>query len=95
MQTLKTTVPGWPEGIRLIPVPSEKLEGKKSEYDIIQDEQGSRYEIMQCYTFERDEPFPAGLLLLATGQVYGSSAIWQKYSKSDFMYFFICKKLEK
>ena len=93
-KTLKTTIPDRPESIRLIPVPSEKMEGKKSEYKYIQDDSGNKYEILQTYTFEKNEVFPGGLMLLATGQKIKSVDIWEKYKNSEYIYFFVCKEVK-
>ncbi|MEF8985180.1 MAG: hypothetical protein V5A51_11370, partial [Bacteroidales bacterium] len=91
MQTLKTKIPDRPDRIRLIPVPSEKLEGEKSEYTYIQDGQGNYYKILAAYTFARNEVFPTGLMLMATGKVFSHKDMWQKYSNSNYLYFFVCE----
>ncbi len=91
-QTLKITIPDKPKFIRLIPVPSEKLEGEKPGY--IQDQDGNNYKILQTYTFKKDEIFPAGLMLLATGKEVDSESIWKKYSRSERIYFFVCEKVK-
>ncbi len=94
MQTLKTTIPDKPDSIRLIPVPSEKLETEKSEYKYIQDKQGNYYKILATYTFTRDETFPAGLMLMATGKVFNHKDMWQKYNNSNYLYFFVCEEVK-
>lgn len=97
-RTIKTKVPegGGDKLPRLIPVPGEKIDGSISDFEIIQDQNGNTYQILEYFTFNRGDIFPGGLMLLATGtRDFDSELIWNKYQLSKRLYFVICKPIKK
>lgn len=86
------TIPNKKEhNVQLIAVASEKMEHPASDYKQIQDGE-SMYNILDYYAFSKAEPFPYGLLLLATGaDNVDEFTIWYAYKKSEYLYFFIVK----
>lgn len=81
--------------VQLIAVASEKMQAPASDYKQIQHGK-SIYDILDYYTFTKSQPFPYGLLLLATGTAeVDEFTIWNAYKKSEYLYFFIVKPTDK
>jgi len=95
-KTIKTKVPEGGDLPRLIPVPGEKIDGHISDYDLIQDQNGKNYKILEYFEFKRGDIFPGGLMLLATGtRGIDSDLIWKKYQLSKHLFFVICKLIRQ
>jgi len=72
---------------RLVVVPSQRLTGKclwGSDVKTIND-----MPVVDFYTFTRDDAFPGGLIMLASGVRVTGDQFWAKYRKSERMYIFI------
>lgn len=76
--------------IKLICVPGEVY----NEEDSFEDQDGKKYIILDQYTYEKTDPFPYGMMLLATGKHIEPDVIWNAYKKSDKIMFFICKMIK-
>ncbi len=77
---------------QLIAVASERLTKNVYEYDFLEDKDGVKYKIIEHFEFSKEQRFPGGLMLLATGQEVESEIVWKAYPRSDKLYFFIVKK---
>ena len=75
----------------LIPVMSENVshKGEVTSIEIIKCG-GNLYTVHDAFRFSRDEIFPVGLMIIATGKVITPEKIWEKYPNSDSMFIFIC-----
>ena len=78
--------------VRLVAVPNEKLEGRQpTEIKFINELKVLDYfEAVKSKT----EPFPISLVLLATGVIVTAEQIWNKYRKSNRIYFFIVEPVD-
>lgn len=77
----------------LIAVASQLLKGQNP-YDIetLIDADGFEFEILEHFEYnKKEEIYPGGLFLLATGQRLDKQTVWNAYKKSDIIYFFIVK----
>lgn len=75
--------------IRVIVVPGELLKHPISEYTHIECD-GKVYEIYTEIIHNKGEAWSSALPLLATGQSFDENMVFEKYSNSDRIIFFIC-----
>ena len=76
----------------LIAVPGEKLELEASEIEALQDEQGKMYDVTEWYEARKWEPWPLGLMTLATGIPLTKEKVFEVYKDSEKIYIFIAKE---
>ena len=84
---LKTKIPQ--HSYRCVAVAEEKMDKPISDYKQITDGDET-YDIVEFFRFYRFDPFPEGLLMLATGQEL-TKEIWDFYPKSLFIAVFIIR----
>jgi len=79
-------------GIKLIPVPSERLTKPISDYTEIHSDE-KKYKVLTWVTITKLEPIPSILILLSTGKDFSDNELWNFYKKSNRIIFFVCEKL--
>lgn len=78
--------------VRLIAIAGEYVDGNISDIQHLITPSNVKYKVHDLYKFRKDETFPQALMLLATGQNVKPEKIWQKYRKSEYLYFFIVER---
>ena len=76
--------------IKLAVIPEERI---KVEFDTLTDQNGKEYSIIGRFSFMKGEPFPSGLMLIATGKEVKESDVWSTYNQSKRIYFYIIKPI--
>lgn len=79
-------------GTRLIMLPEESIENKNIE-TIEMD--GKIYDVHDWYVYHKGKGFPSSLFFLALGRVVDLKRLWNTYSKSEKVYFFVTKLREE
>ena len=78
---------------KLIAVPSEKLTCRPVEVEGLQDQDGVKYSVHGWFSYDKEDAFPTGLLLAATGKEMTPEQVWGFYSKSKKIVIFIAKRI--
>lgn len=84
---MNLNVPTIPDSAcKLIPVASELIPGKLSSITC----EGQKFEVVDRFTFPKDEFIPKGFLKIVLGKEVDINKIWQKYSKSEALIVYVC-----